>query len=354
MPQFILPVFLVRPTHIIWKRVPKKWPTPMRAHSGPRAAARRGILLGEVARWYYGHVTAAENLAEGENMTTPGSPMATPNETRIEHSPEVETALASKLSGGRYRKYGRFVLAALGSIPWVGGAISAIASFSAEKDQEGINDLQKLWLEAHKQKIAELADTFIDIFTRLENFGDEIQERIESPPYLALVQEAFRSWDQADTQEKKQMLKKLITNAGAIKLCQDDLVRLFIHWISQYHETHFLVIKEVYRTPQLTRGQIWDRIRDQRPRENSAEADLFRYLIRDLTLGGVIRQERETTADGQFLKKDARGRSPQLPSRVMESAFEGTKLYELTELGKQFVHYVMDDVVPQIDGGNGQ
>jgi hypothetical protein len=36
----------------------------------------------------------------------------------------------------------------------------------------------------------------------------------------------------------------------------------------------------------------------------------------------------------------------------MESAFENTKPYVLTELGKQFVHYVMEDVVPAI-GGDG-
>ncbi len=34
----------------------------------------------------------------------------------------------------------------------------------------------------------------------------------------------------------------------------------------------------------------------------------------------------------------------------MESAFESTKPYVLTELGKQFVHYVMEDVVPAIGG----
>lgn len=34
----------------------------------------------------------------------------------------------------------------------------------------------------------------------------------------------------------------------------------------------------------------------------------------------------------------------------MESAFEDTKPYVLTELGKQFVHYVMEDVVPVIGG----
>jgi hypothetical protein len=51
---------------------------------------------------------------------------------------------------------------------------------------------------------------------------------------------------------------------------------------------------------------------------------------------------------GHFLKRDTRGQSHQSSGRFMESAFEDTKPYVLTELGKKFVHYVMEDVVPQI------
>jgi hypothetical protein len=259
-------------------------------------------------------------------------------------------ALIDKLSGGKARRYTRFVMAALGSIPWVGGLIAAASSLSAEKDQQRISDLQRLWLDEHKAKVEELGKTLNDIFARLDGFGDEVQERIESPEYLALVRKSFRSWDEADTQDKKQMLKKLITNAGAKNLCPDDLIRLFISWIDQYHEAHFLVIKQIYKTPRITRGQIWDSINPQRPRDDSSEADLFRYLIRDLSTGGVIRQERESDMDGRFMKRDTRGQSHANPSRVMESAFENTKPYVLTELGKQFVHYVMEDVVPAIGG----
>jgi hypothetical protein len=86
------------------------------------------------------------------------------------------------------------------------------------------------------------------------------------------------------------------------------------------------------------------------PREDSSEADLFRYLIRDLSTGGVIRQERETDGFGNFLKKERTARSSYGATNVMESSFEDTKPYVLTALGKQFVHYVMDDVVPQIGG----
>lgn len=258
--------------------------------------------------------------------------------------------LIEKLGGGKGKKYARFVVAALSSIPWIGGVLSAVASLSAEKDQEGINDLQRMWLEEHKEKVKELSATLAEIFTRLDGFGDEVQERIESPSYLALVKKSFRAWDEADTQEKKQMLKKLITNAGAITLCPDDLIRLFIHWIEQYHETHFMVIREIYKNPGITRARIWDSIHGQRPREDSAEADLFRFLIRDLSTGGVIRQERDVDMQGRFLRKDTRGQSHGAASSVVESAFEETKPYVLTKLGAQFVHYVMEDVVPQLGG----
>ena len=110
------------------------------------------------------------------------------------------------------------------------------------------------------------------------------------------------------------------------------------------------MIEQVDKTPGITRAEIWDSINLSRPRDDSSEADLFRYLIRDLSTGGVIRQERETDIDGRFLKRDTRGRSHAAPSRTMESAFEETKPYVLTELGKQFVHYVMEDVVPAISG----
>lgn len=261
-------------------------------------------------------------------------------------------ALIAKLSSGKYKKYARFVVAALSAIPWIGGVIGAAASFSAEYDQEGVNDLHRLWLEEHKEKVSELGAAFGEIFARLDNFGDDIQERIQSPEYLTLVKKCFRSWDESDTEDKRQMLRKLIANAGAIKLCPDNLIRLFMNWIDEYHESHFSVIKEIYRHPGVTRGEIWDNIHGERPREDSAEADLFKYLIRELSTGGVIRQARETDQFGRFYKRQRSGIPRSQGSDVMESSFESTKPYVLTELGKQFVHYVMEDVVPQLGQEN--
>jgi predicted transcriptional regulator len=117
-----------------------------------------------------------------------------------------------------------------------------------------------------------------------------------------------------------------------------------------YHELHFAVIRLIYKTPGLTRYEIWLELRDENlPREDSPEADLFKFIIRELSTGGVIRQARNTTEDGRFLKNRSLKHSPR---NTMESAFEGTKQYMLTELGKQFVHYTMTDVIKRIEENN--
>src|SRR5580700_1988136 len=73
--------------------------------------------------------------------------------------------------------------------------------------------------------------------------------------------------------------------------------------INTYHELHFSVIGEVYKHPRITRREIWMNLRGAVPRDDSDEADLFRLLIRDLSTGGVVRQERETDFQGRFLKQ---------------------------------------------------
>jgi hypothetical protein len=128
---------------------------------------------------------------------------------------------------------------------------------------------------------------------------------------------------------------------------------LFLDWVDNYHETHFAVIREIYRrrNDPPTRYDIWVAIYGEPvPRDDSAEADLYRMLIRDLSTGGVIRQPRESDYMGRFIKKT---RSPRRPSAssTMESAFEDTKQYVLTDLGSQFVHYTMNELVVGLDDG---
>lgn len=265
---------------------------------------------------------------------------------------DVEKAreqLIEKITGRKNSKYARFVAAAaLGSIPWIGGVISAAISLQAEGSQSQLDELQKLWLKEHEEKIRKLGATLGQLLERLDSLGDDIEERIRSEEYLSLVRKAFRSWDRAETQEKRELIRKLLANAGGTKLSDDDIVRLFIDWIDQYHEAHFKVIREIYSEPGVTRGRIWESIHGEQPREDSAEADLFKLLIRDLSTGSVIRQDRPTNSYGQFIakkkKNPGRGHAPS----VLKSAFDDVEPYVLTELGQQFVHYTMDELVPRI------
>lgn len=218
----------------------------------------------------------------------------------------------------------------------------------SEGEQQQINELQQEWLEEHRGKLREPGQTLFEILQRLETLGEEIEQRLQSEEYLALVRKAFRVWDQADTQEKRKLIQNLLTNAGGTPLTADDVVRLFIQWIDYSHEAHFAVIRCIYKSPGSTRADIWADVHGTEVREDSAGEDLFKLLIRDLSTGSVIRQHRDTTVDGRFVKKSAVRTPRGTASRVLKSAFDDVEQYELTDLGNQFVHYTMNEVVPRI------
>jgi hypothetical protein len=150
------------------------------------------------------------------------------------------------------------------------------------------------------------------------------------------------------------LLVQLITNAAGTRICSDDILRLFLDWVDTYHEAHFAVIQQIYKNPGPTRYEIWVAVYGEPvPRDDSAQADLYKMLIRDLTLGGVIRQPRESDAQGRFRKKTTPPR--RMPgSGTMESPFEDSKQHVLTELGKQFVHYTMNELVSRLGSESTQ
>ena len=278
--------------------------------------------------------------------------MNEPNDDKPAEVPheDIETRLGVLEPTRRQRALRKLVAAALGSIPWVGGFLAAMIAFREESDQAKVNTLQRQWLEEHKVRMEKLALELAALTARLESFGDEISERLESDDYLAIIRKGFRAWDQADTDQKRGYIGKLLANAGATKLCDDDLVRLFLEWLERYHEAHFKVIREVYSRPGSTRADIWTNVHGQFPREDSSEADLFRLLIGELSMGRIIRQHRETNYAGQFVKKPRTRTPPGTGSATMKSAFDDEEAYELTELGKLFVHYVFSELVQRIEG----
>jgi hypothetical protein len=225
---------------------------------------------------------------------------------------------------------------------------SVLGSISNEKEQKETNTLLYYWAKEHEDKLRELGITLKGIFERFETFGDRIKERIESKEYLILVRKTFKIWDESETVEKKEMLRKLITNAGGADFSQDDLIRMFLGWIEKYHEFYFLIIGQIHREPGITRREMWVNIRGEIPRDDSADADLFKLLIDDLSQGRVIRQAREVDYQGRFMTRRAPRRLAQR-NETMQTPFEDTKEYVLTELGSQFVRYVMNELTLQIE-----
>ena len=267
---------------------------------------------------------------------------------------DVRGELTKAPPSGRWRAAEKFLLAAIGSIPWIGGYLTAAASIRDDLKNERRDALQTKWLEEHEGKIGELGDTLHTMEERFEALGPEVEERIQSPEFLTLVRGAFKAWDEAETQEKREYSANLIVNAAGTRVCSDDVVRLFIDWIELYHEVHFAVMRQIFQHPGSTRLDIWIGIYGENiPREDSAEADLYKLMIRDLSTGGVIRQERDVNILGQFVRKRPQRRAPGTAATTMETAFEDTKAYVLTELGKQFVHYTMNSVVTRVGSGSG-
>jgi len=97
----------------------------------------------------------------------------------------------------------KFALAAMGSIPWVGGFISASVSLKMEQGGIHRDSLQTKWLEEHAAKLERLKSTLEEVVERFEAIGEQVDERIQTDEYLDLVRRAFRAWDRADTDEKR-------------------------------------------------------------------------------------------------------------------------------------------------------
>ena len=253
--------------------------------------------------------------------------------------------------GRRGPKLARFALAFLGgAVPFVGGAMSGAAGAWSEANQDFLNRILAAWLQLQERELVEIGLTLREVVGRLDIDDPTIQERIQSPEYLAIVRKCFRDWSAAESEEKRVLVRNLLCNAAATRITPDDVIKLFIKWIEDYSEAHFAVIKAVFNHAGSTRRDIWMRIHGATVREDSAEADLFKLLIHDLSTGRVMRQHRATDAHGNFLKASTkRSSGPRNP--LVTSAFEDDKEYELTELGKQFVHYTMTEVVPKLGSG---
>ena len=260
---------------------------------------------------------------------------------------ELDAEINNALEAGAGPKIARFALAALGSVPIIGGVISGKGGTWSEKEQDEFNQLLGVWLKLQEDEIKEIGKTLVEIMIRVDKTDDKIRERIESPEYLKLLKKCFRDWSAAESEYKRILIRNLLVNAASSNICGDDIIRLFIEWIERYTDEHFKVIGAVYNSSGITRKGIWAKIDGEDVREDSAKADLFKLIISDLCIGRIIRQHRQIDYYGNYLKNSAQ--NSKATSKVMKSAFDDIEQYELSELGKWFVHYTMNEVVPKIE-----
>ena len=272
----------------------------------------------------------------------------------MDSSDKINEELDKALKSGVGPGIARYALACLGGIPFAGGAISGVSGAWSEKEQAHFNKVFAAWLKLQEDEIKEIGRTIIEVMARLDQNDERIQKRIESPEYLKLIKKSFRDWSAAESEEKRVLIRNLLANSAATEICSDDVIRMFIDWIDRYSEAHFAVIREVFKNPGSTRQEIWQRIHGDPAREDSAEADLFKLLIYDLSTGHVIRQHREKDYYGNFIVKPTRKNTHPNTfhgTRPTTSAFDDDKQYELTELGKQFISYTMNEIIPRIGDG---
>jgi hypothetical protein len=257
----------------------------------------------------------------------------------------VAKEVTEALSHGYGPRVARFALACLGAIPIAGGVFAGAGSAWSEAEQAHYNKVFASWLKLQQDEVREIGITIAEILSRLDLNDANIQQRIESPEYLSLLKKCFRDWSAAESEEKRILIRNLLTNAAVHKICSDDVLRIFIQWIEMFSEAHLAVIKYVYQNEGSTKFEIWGGVHGEKVREDSAEADLFKLIMHDLNTGHVVRQHREKDYYGNFIK---RARRPRVRSQTMKSAFNDEEENELTELGKQFVRYTMEGVMPRI------
>lgn len=257
---------------------------------------------------------------------------------------------------GNARKVARGALQVVGgAVPVAGGLLSALAGAWSEHEQAKVNRFFEQWVRMLEDEIREKEATVIEIMARLDLQDEKISARVESKEFQSLVKKTFRDWAGVESEEKRVFIRNILSNSAASSVSSDDVVRMFIDWIGQYSELHFQVIGAIYNSGGITRGAIWRKIGKGPVREDSADADLYKLLFRDLSTGGVIRQQRETDYYGNFIakapSKPAARRSPggSGGTKTLTSAFDDEDQYVLTELGQQFVHYAMTDLPLRVE-----
>ena len=157
-----------------------------------------------------------------------------------------------------------------GAVPFAGGVLSAASAAWSENEQSKVNKALEHWLKMLEAELAEKAQTILEIMARLNINDEKIAERVASPEYQSLLRKAFREWPGGESEKKRQLVRNILAHAADASLTSDDVVRLFIQWLSLYSELHFVVIGAIYNDEGVTRARMWEKVGKDEVREDSS------------------------------------------------------------------------------------
>lgn len=230
----------------------------------------------------------------------------------------------------------------------LGSLLPAVSGAWSQHEQTKMNRFFAQWMKMLEDEIREKEATVIEIMARLDMQDEKISLRVDSKEYQSLLKKTFREWSGAESESKRVLIRNILSNAACSNVSSDDVVRMFIDWINGYSELHFQVIGAIYNADGISRGGVWRKIGKGPVREDSADADLYKLLFRDLSTGGIVRQHREKDYEGNYLARSTK-KSAVSGAKTLTSAFDEEDQYELTELGRQFVHYAMTELTSRIE-----
>ncbi len=246
----------------------------------------------------------------------------------------------------KLNKRAQQVLAYLSGIPSLEEEVFLeLGSLSKEGEKEFVRMLA-VWLKLQEEEIEEIGKTLTEVVSKLKLNSIKVRERVESLEYLRLVRKSFRNWSAAESEQKRILIRNLLIQASQRFTSPDEVLLMFVDLLDNYSDEHFEVLRRIYFSlPEgLTRYELWKETNHREPpAEDSAEADMFKMLILDLTTGYLIRQPREKDYYGHFIRsKPPWAVAPQenIQSTI---AFDNTKKYVLTELGQQLMLYTKEE-----------
>lgn len=121
-----------------------------------------------------------------------------------------------------------------------------MAGYWGEQEEAIATEFLRNWISMIQDEIKEKEKTIIEIMSRVDMHDKAIQERITSDGFQSLLKKSFREWPAAESEEKRVLLRNLLSNAAASQVSSDGVVRLFLDWLNTYSPFHFEFMATVY------------------------------------------------------------------------------------------------------------